>query len=67
MEVIKNTLSVGATEPFVLLHISDIHLSEFDEKLKGNGILIIGDNESLTTHIRWSEKMVDSVVVYSKQ
>lgn len=42
-------------------------LSEFDEKLKGNGILIIGDNESLTTHIRWSEKMVDSVVVYSKQ
>ena len=31
MEVIKNTLSVGATEPFVLLHISDIHLSEFDE------------------------------------
>ena len=31
MEIIKNTLSVGAEKPFVLLHISDIHLSESDE------------------------------------
>ncbi len=30
MEIIKNTLSVGAEKPFVLLHISDIHLSESD-------------------------------------
>ncbi|NLM00143.1 MAG: chemotaxis protein CheW [Treponema sp.] len=42
-------------------------LNEFDEKLKGNGVLILGDNELLTSSMRWSEKMVDSVTVYSKQ
>ena len=31
MEIIKNTLSVGADKPFVILHISDIHLAETDE------------------------------------
>jgi len=31
MEIIRNTLSVGAEKPFAFLHISDIHLSESDE------------------------------------
>lgn len=31
MNIIKNTLSVGAERPFVFLQISDIHLSESDE------------------------------------
>lgn len=30
MNVIKNTLSIGAEKPFVFLHITDIHLSESD-------------------------------------
>ncbi len=31
MNIVKNTLSVGATEPFVLLHVSDIHIARADE------------------------------------
>ena len=31
MNIIKNTISVGAERPFTFLHISDIHLSESDE------------------------------------
>lgn len=31
MTVIKNTLCVGATEPFVFLHVSDIHVARADE------------------------------------
>ncbi len=31
MNILKNTLSVGAETPFVFLHVSDIHLSESDE------------------------------------
>ncbi len=31
MDIIKNTLTVGAEKPFVFLHISDIHMSEHDE------------------------------------
>ncbi len=31
MNIIKNTLSVGAEKPFVFLQISDIHLSESDK------------------------------------
>jgi len=31
MKIIKNTLQVGATEPFTFLHISDIHMAEADE------------------------------------
>jgi len=30
MEIIRNTLSLGAEKPFTLLHISDLHLSEAD-------------------------------------
>jgi predicted MPP superfamily phosphohydrolase len=31
MELIKSTLAVGAEKPFVILHVSDIHLSESDK------------------------------------
>lgn len=30
MNILKNTLAIGAEKPFVFLHISDIHLSESD-------------------------------------
>lgn len=42
-------------------------LEDFDEKLKGNGKVIIGENESLANLSNWSETLVDSVVVYGKQ
>ncbi len=34
MNLLKNTLSVGAETPFVFLHISDIHLSESKSEAK---------------------------------
>ncbi|AEE16200.1 CheR family methyltransferase [Treponema brennaborense] len=40
---------------------------DFDEKLKGNGIIILGENETLANMSAWSEKMVGSVVIYGKQ
>jgi chemotaxis signal transduction protein/chemotaxis methyl-accepting protein methylase len=40
---------------------------DFEEKVKGNGIVIIGENESLAGHTEWGEKVIDSLVVYNKQ
>jgi purine-binding chemotaxis protein CheW len=42
-------------------------LEDFDEKLKGNGKIILGENESLAYLSNWSETLVGSVVVYGKQ
>ncbi|MCI6953621.1 MAG: chemotaxis protein CheW [Spirochaetia bacterium] len=42
-------------------------LSDFDEKLKGNGRVIVGENETLSHMANWSETMVGSVVIYGKQ
>ena len=42
-------------------------LEDFDEKLKGNGKIILGENENLAYLSNWSETMVGSVVVYGKQ
>jgi purine-binding chemotaxis protein CheW len=42
-------------------------LGEFEEKLKGNGILILGQNEVLSSQTNWSVKPVGSVNVYSKR
>ena len=42
-------------------------LAEFEEKLKGNGILILGQNEILSSQSNWSVKSVGSVNVYSKK
>lgn len=42
-------------------------LEDFDEKLKGTGLVIVGENENLAHLPNWSEKMIDSVVAYAKQ
>jgi purine-binding chemotaxis protein CheW len=41
-------------------------LGDFAEKLKGNGIVILGDNETIGNREPWREKTVGSVTVYSK-
>ena len=38
----------------------------FADQLKGNGILILGENESFGVNGNWQEKMSGSVVVYTK-
>jgi len=42
-------------------------LGDFHEKIKENGIIIVGDNEVLEDHTKWLEKVQGSVVVYNKQ
>ena len=42
-------------------------VEEIQEKLKGNGIVILGENESLAGRNVWEERMVDSLFVYNKQ
>lgn len=42
-------------------------LEDFDEKLKGNGLVVVGENESLAHMTDWSEKLIGSVVVYGKE
>lgn len=42
-------------------------MRDFDEKLKGNGILIIGDNESVSDSPDFMEHTVGSITVYKKQ
>lgn len=39
---------------------------QFVDQLKGNGILILGENETYGNHGGWQEKMTGSVVVYTK-
>jgi purine-binding chemotaxis protein CheW len=41
--------------------------TDFEEKLKGNGTIIIGDNEVLADRSRWSEKTIGSLNIYNKQ
>ena len=45
----------------------DAVLADFEEKVKGNGVVILGENESLVNRSGWGEKMVGSLVVYNKQ
>lgn len=40
---------------------------DFSEKLKGNGILILGQNETLEGDARWTSKEVGSITVFSKK
>lgn len=42
-------------------------LSDFEEKLKGNGILFLGENESVGSGLSWGEKTQGSLTYYSKQ
>lgn len=42
-------------------------LADFEEKLKGNGILFLGENESVGSGLSWGEKTQGSLTYYSKQ
>ncbi|MGP1587678.1 MAG: CheR family methyltransferase [Treponemataceae bacterium] len=41
-------------------------LSYFEEKLKGNGILVLGANEHLSGKLHWKEELVGNICVYKK-
>jgi purine-binding chemotaxis protein CheW len=41
-------------------------LSDFAEKIKGNGLVIIGENESIVNREPWRENTIGSITVYSK-
>lgn len=51
---------------FMPEEVQNTVLLDFEEKLKGNGILVIGENESLSSKINWSEKLVGNICVYTK-
>jgi len=42
-------------------------IADFGEKIKGNGIVMLGDNESLAGKDKWVEKATGSVMAFSKQ
>ena len=42
-------------------------ITDFGEKIKGNGIVLLGDNESLAGRGSWTENNTGSVVTFSKQ
>ncbi|OJF76139.1 MAG: hypothetical protein BKP49_08290 [Treponema sp. CETP13] len=39
---------------------------DIEDNLKGNGTIIVGDNEVLADHSKWLEKSKDSLTIYSK-
>jgi len=41
-------------------------VADFLEKMKGNGVVIIGDNEAMPASFNFAEKTVDTFVAYSK-
>lgn len=41
-------------------------VSDFLEKMKGNGIVIIGENEAMPSNFSFGEKTVDKIVAYGK-
>jgi purine-binding chemotaxis protein CheW len=41
-------------------------LNDFAEKVKGNGLVIIGENESIANREPWRESSIGSITVYSK-
>lgn len=40
--------------------------ADFLEKMKGNGIAILGENESMPATLHFGEKTIDSIVAYTK-
>jgi purine-binding chemotaxis protein CheW len=40
-------------------------IDDFEEKVKGNGVIIVGDNENITLP-GWSKKNVGSIGMYTK-
>jgi len=51
---------------FLKKESQELLLADFDEKLKGNGVLFLGSNELLTFNSRWSEEMHGNLPVYKK-
>lgn len=47
-------------------HSQKTLIADFEEKLKGNGVLIIGENESLSMYPQWHAKKAGLLTVYSK-
>jgi len=52
---------------FLPLESQNKLIADFGEKIKGNGIVILGDNESLVGKDKWVEKDTGSVKAFSKQ
>lgn len=42
-------------------------LADFEEKLKGNGVLFLGENEGVGSGMSWGEKTQGSLTYYNKQ
>ena len=42
-------------------------VEDFADKLKGNGIVVLGQNESLEGNKKWTVKNVGSIQIYGKQ
>ena len=42
-------------------------VADFSEKLKGNGIIVLGQNESLEENASWSAKTVGTITIFSKK
>lgn len=51
---------------FLSDHSQKTLIADFEEKLKGNGVLIIGENESLSMYPQWHAKKAGLLTVYSK-
>ena len=41
-------------------------INDFDEKLKGNGVIILGQNETLEGNGNWSARKDGAVTVFAK-
>lgn len=52
---------------FLPVESQNMVVGDFDEKLKGNGIIILGSGESLGKGSNWGEKTVGSLTYYNKQ
>lgn len=51
---------------FLPEHSQKTLIADFEEKVKGNGVIIIGENESLSIYPQWHAKSAGLLTVYSK-
>lgn len=42
-------------------------VADFEEKLKGNGVLFLGQNESIENNKKWVPKKIGNITTYTKQ
>lgn len=47
-------------------NVQETVVSDFFEKMKGNGVVIIGENEAMPSKFNFGEKTVDKIVAYGK-